>query len=328
MADLSTVYMGLKLKSPVILGSCSLSKHLDNIKEAEDAGAGALVVKSLFEEQLQFESEKLQAELEHYDEMIAESVTFHPDMEHGGASEHVMWLEKTCRAVDMPIIASVNAVSPGKWSDYAVQLEKAGVQALELNLYGVVTDARVDGNQVLKAMVETFRDVKSKVKIPVAAKLSPYFASPAHAAKALDDAGADALVLFNRFAHPDIDIGEERIRHDMVFSSPEEMGHPLRWTGILFDQINADICGSTGIHDANSIVKMLLAGANAVQVVSAVMKNGIDYIEALNQGVAEWMEAKNYSSIADFQGKISRAQQEDVYAFERAQYIKVLLGFD
>lgn len=328
MQKLATSYMGIAMNSPVMVGSCSLSKKIDNIKAAEDAGAGALVIKSLFEEQLQMEAMQLEDELEKYQDMIVESLTFHPPMEHGGPSEHLMWVEKARKAVSMPLIASLNAVSPGTWSDFAVQLERTGVDGLELNLYSVVTDPQVSGQDVLQAMIATLSDVKSKVKIPVAVKLSPYFASPAYVISALESAGADAVVLFNRFSQPNIDINAETLNHEMVYSAPEELLHTLRWIGLLHGGVQLDLCANTGIHTAQDAVKLLLAGADSLQVVSALMIHGIEYIRTLNRGILDWMDAKGYQSIDDFRGNVAGLRARDPYAFERSQYIKLLLGFD
>lgn len=328
MADLSTEYMGLKMNSPIIVGSYSLSKQIDNIKAAEDAGAGALVIKSLFEEQLQMEAFQLDQEMSRYENMISEALSFHPDMDHGGAVEHLHWMEETRKAVKMPIIASLNAISPGQWSEYAVKLEEAGADALELNLFGVITDKEVTSREVLKSMVASVKRVVNQTNIPIAVKMSPYFASPAFAAAAFDEAGADALVLFNRFAQPDIDIESEELKFSMVLSQAGEIGNILRWTGLLYGKLSADLCASTGIHDWQGVVKALLAGADAVQVVSCLMKHGIPYLKTLNEGLDKWMDNKGYANISEFRGKASHALGDNPYAYERAQYIKVLLGFD
>ena len=328
MPDLSTTYMGMRLSSPVIVGACALSKRVDNIKAAEDAGAGALVIKSLFEEQLQSEALQLDAALAEYENMIAESIRFHPSLEHGGTAEHLMWMERARKAVKMPLIASLNAVSPGAWSDFAAQLAGAGADALELNFYSVITNANITDAGVLKAFVDTLADVKAKVKIPVAVKMSPYFAAPLNAAMALCQAGADGLVLFNRFAQPDIDIDLEKLSLNMSLSSKSELGHTLRWTGLMSGKVSADLCANTGIYDAEDGIKTLLAGANAFQTVSVLIAKGLPFIRRINEGISGWMSRKGYNSIADFRGKVSEAKVSDPFAFERAQYIKALLGFD
>ena len=328
MPNLSTTYMGLKLTSPVIVGSCSLSKRVVAIQAAEAAGAGALVIKSLFEEQIQLESVKLDAELNNYAEMIGEALSFHPKFEHGGPSEHLLWVEKARKAVKMPLIASLNAISTGEWTRYAVQLENTGVDALELNLFSVITDPGLSGHDVMKAMLSIVHEIRSRVRIPISIKMSPYFAAPLYAAAEFEKAGANALVLFNRLAQPDIDIHSEKLSTGMVLSAHEEIGHSLRWIGLMHGIAKTDLCAATGIHTSDCLIKALLAGASAVQVVSTLYMHGVKHISTLNQGLTEWMNVKGYRSIGDFQGKVSRQRTTDPYAFERAQYVKALLGFD
>ena len=328
MPDLATMYMGLKLNSPVIVGACSLSKRTDKIKAAQDAGAGALVIKSLFEEQIQMEAVRLAESLAEYENMIVESLSFHPRIEHGGPQEFLSWIEKTRREVSMPLIASLNAVSPGAWTEFAIELENTGIDALELNLYAVITDPRVGESQVLDSMLETVRSVKSKVKIPVSVKLSPYFASPGFAIQSFDETGIEGLVFFNRFAQPNVNVKEARLYVDMSMSDKNEQGHTLRWIGLMHGKTRASLCASTGIHDADDVLKMLLAGADAVQVVSAIYLHGLNYIHTINDGISSWMKEKGYISISEFKGKLSKSSQPDPFAFERAQYIKALLGFD
>lgn len=327
MANLSTVYMGIKLKSPFIVGACSLTSDMDSIRQAEDAGAGAIVIKSLFEEQIHAEAEQLDESLAAYNNMIAEAVTFHPDYEHAGPVEHLQWIEKARSAVSLPLIASLNAVSPGKWTEYAQKLVDAGADALELNLYGIITDTEVSGQEALKAMTTTAAEVKAKSSVPVAVKLTPYLLSPGYAASALDRAGIDGLVLFNRFARFDIDPVTESVRYHMAMTASRDMEHSLRWISLLNERIDADLCGSSGIHTVEDTVKMLLAGAGSVQVVSALYQRGLKYISELNNGLKDWMDKKQYDTLQDFQGKVSRSRAGNPFAFERHQYIKALLGF-
>ena len=327
MANLSTVYMGIKLKSPFIVGACSLTSDMDSIRQAEDAGAGAIVIKSLFEEQIQAEARRLDESLAAYDNMIAEAVTFHPDYEHAGPSEHLQWIEKTRNAVSIPLIASLNAISPGKWTDYAQKLVDAGADALELNLYGIITDTGVSGHEALKAMTATAAEVKSKVSVPVSVKLTPYLLSPGYAAATLDRAGIDGLVLFNRFARFDIDPVTESVRYHMTMTASRDMEHSLRWISLLNERIDADLCGSSGVHTVEDAIKMILAGAGSVQIVSALYQRGMKYISELNSGLKGWMDKKQYDTLQDFQGKVSRSRSGNPFAFERHQYIKALLGF-
>ncbi len=327
MANLSTVYMGMRLKSPIIVGACSLTSDLESIRKAEEAGAGAVVIKSLFEEQIEAEATRLEESLQAYSNMIAEALTFHADYDHAGPAEHLLWVEKARKAVSIPIIASLNAVSPGKWTDYARNLVDAGADALELNLFGIITDAKVSDDTAIRAMVSITEAVKERVKIPVSVKLTPFILSPPYAAAALDQAGIDGLVLFNRFARFDIDPITETVRYAMAMSASRDLEHSLRWISIVQDRISADLCGSSGVHTSEDAVKLILAGASAVQVVSAVYQKGMPYIRELNDGLEKWMIAKNYSSIQDFQGKVSRSRTGNPYAFERHQYIKATMGF-
>ena len=327
MANLSTVYMGIKLKSPFIVGACSLTSDMDSIRQAEDAGAGAIVIKSLFEEQIQAEAVKLEESLSAYEDMIAEAVTFHPEYDHAGPDEHLHWIEKTRSAVSMPLIASLNAVSPGKWTDYAQNLVDAGADALELNLYGIVTDPRVSADDTVRAMAATAAEVKSKVSVPVAVKLTPYLLAPGHTAAQLDNAGIDGLVIFNRFARFDIDPVSETVRYHMAMTASRDLEHSLRWISLLHDKIDADLCGSSGLHTVEDAAKMILGGAGSVQVVSALYQRGMNYLKELNSGLSEWMDKKGYDSIQAFQGKVSRARSENPFKFERHQYIKALMGF-
>lgn len=326
MANLNTTYMGIRLKSPFIVGACSLSSDIDTIRQAEEAGAGAVVIKSLFEEQIQAEAARLDESLQAYSDMIAEALTFHAGYDHAGPAEHLLWIEKTRKQVKIPLIASLNAISPGNWIDYARKLADAGADALELNLYGIVTDPKVSSDMAVQAMAAIARSVKEKVSIPVAVKLTPFLISPFHAASVLDRTGIDGLVLFNRFARFDIDPATETVRYSMAMSASRDLEHSLRWISILQDRVSADLCGSSGVHTSEDAVKLILAGANAVQVVSAVYQRGMQYIRELNDGLDKWMTEKNYASLPDFQGKVSRSRTANPFAFERHQYIKATLG--
>ncbi|MBN1295486.1 dihydroorotate dehydrogenase-like protein [bacterium] len=326
MANLSTVYMGMKLKSPFIVGSCSLTSDMDSLRKAETAGAGAVVIKSLFEEQLQAEAVRLENALSAYENMIAEALSFHPAYAHAGPSEHLHWIEKARKELSIPIIASLNAVSPGRWTDYATQLVDAGADALELNFFGIITDPQVSGQDALRAMIATAREIKTKVTVPVAVKLTPFILSPGYVVAGLDATGVDGLVLFNRFARFDIDIATESVRYQMALTSSRDMEHSLRWVSLLHDRTQADICGSSGIHTLDDVIKMILAGAGSVQLVSALYQHGMNYLSDLHTGLDEWMNRKGYDSIQDFQGRVSRSRSGQPFVFERHQYIKALLG--
>jgi dihydroorotate dehydrogenase (fumarate) len=326
MTDISSIYMGIKLKSPFIVGASSLTSDLPTIKKAEAAGAGAIVIKSLFEEQIQAEASRLEESLQAYSNMIAEAVTFHADYDHAGPTEHLRWIEKTRKEINIPLIASLNAISPGSWTEYASNLADAGADAIELNLYGIVTDANVSDDMSVQAMKSIAEAVKRRVSIPVSVKLTPWLLSPGYAAKTLDQTGIDGIVLFNRFARFDIDPTSESVRYSMAVTASRDLEHSLRWTSLLQDHLNADLCGSSGIHTAEDAVKMILAGASAVQTVSALYQKGIHYIHDLNLELSNWMKQKNYKHLSDFQGNVSKSKSMTPYTFERHQYIKATLG--
>lgn len=325
MADLSTTYMGIPLSSPVVVAACSLSGKVDNIRHAEQAGAGALVIKSLFEEQIQWEASNLEEAENVGAERFAESLTYFPPIEHAGSREHLMWVEKTRKVVTMPLLGSLNAISRSNWVGYARQLQDTGVDGLELNVYGVQTDMLQTADDVEKSLYETVDNVLAEVTIPVAVKLSPFYTSVVNVASELDRRGAKGLVLFNRFLQPDIDVENETLRNSMTWSRPEEMRLPLRYIALLYGRIKADLAASSGVHTAEAVVKQLLAGATIVQVASALYLHNIDYIKTLNDGLAGWMDQKGYKKSADFRGKLSQRDVKDLFAFERAQYVDLLL---
>ena len=328
MAELKTSFMGIELSSPVVVGACSISKMVDSIKKAEDAGAGALVIKSLFQEQIELETQELDEALDVESEQFAEALTYFPKMESSGPREHVMWVEKTRKAVQFPIFGSLNATSMGKWVEYAKQLESAGVNGLELNLYSVETDLARNADGIEKRALDVVAGVKSEVKIPVAVKLSPWYTSVANFAHRVVDAGADGLVLFNRFYQPDIDPEEEAIRVDLDLSRPEDTRLPLRWIAILSGAIQVDLAATTGVHSGRDVIKHLLAGAKVAQCVSTLYKDGTDHVTRMNREMSDWMDARGYKSVEDFRGKLNQAQVSDPSAYERSQYIRLLFSHD
>jgi dihydroorotate dehydrogenase (fumarate) len=328
MADLSTTYMGLKLASPLVVGACSLSKYVDRIKAAEDNGAGALVIKSLFEEQIELERTELEEALNVGADYFQEAQSYFPDLEHAGPDQHLYWIEKARKAVSMPLIASLNAAHSGTWLDWAKQLEETGIDGIELNVFSLGNRAECDSNSLEAEILAIVEAVADKVQLPVSVKLSPYITGVAHLAEKLDKLGVRGLVLFNRFFLPDIDTATEKVIQKLVFSTQAEGLVALRWIGLLHGRLLADLAASTGVFDADDAIKMVLAGARAVQVASTLYKHGVDHLRVMNDGLAAWMDAKGYQTIEDFRGKLSRQKMADPYAFERAQYIKLLLGFD
>jgi dihydroorotate dehydrogenase (fumarate) len=326
MAGLETIYMGIPLQTPLIVAASSISSKIDRIKTAEQAGAGALVIRSLFEEQIMFDALKMEDDLAVGSESFSEALTYFPQLQHGEADEHLMWIEKTRAEVKMPLIASLNATSPGAWTRYAKQLESTGVDGLEINVYAVASDPDQNGADIEGALYQIVEAIKGEVKIPVAVKLSPFYTSTANVATELDTRGVEALVLFNRFLQPDIDIETETLKNEMVFSTPEEMKLPLRWIALLYGRIKADLALSTGVHSGLDAAKVLLAGATVVQTASALLKNGIPYLSTMLRELEGWMDERGYDNLESFRGKLSQREVDDPFIFERAQYIKLLMS--
>jgi dihydroorotate dehydrogenase (fumarate) len=324
MANLNTTYMGIQLESPLVVAASSISNYIDRIEMAEKAGAGALVIRSLFEEQIMFDALQLEESLSVGSESFAEALSYFPDIKHGEADEHLMWIEKTRKSVKMPLIGSLNAVSPGAWLKYAKQLEGTGIDALELNVYAVATNPNKTSSEIEKNLYEIIKMVKAEVDIPVAVKLSSFYTSPLNVARELSEQGVEALVLFNRFLQPDIDPLSESLKNEMVFSTSEEIKVPLRHIALLYGRVNSDLAITTGVHNGLDAVKAILAGACVVQTASALLKNGIPYLSTMLREIEAWMDEKDYHKLDDFRGKLSQHEVEDPFTFERAQYVKLL----
>lgn len=324
MADLKTNYMGIALQSPLVVAASPISSMIDRVKAAEQAGAGALVIRSLFEEQIQFESLHLEETLAVGSESHAEALSYFPSLRHGQAKEHLYWIEKTRAAVRMPLIASLNAISPGAWAGYARQVEATGVDGLELNIYRVSADPATPGSEIERQLLEIVEAVRAEVRLPLAVKLSPFYTSLAHVAAELDRRGVQALVLFNRFLQPDIDPHKEELLSEMVLSAPAELRLPLRWIALLYGRVRVDLALSTGVHSGLDAAKALLAGAAVVQTASALLQQGIPYLSTMLRELEAWMGEHGYHSLADFRGKLSQRQAVDPTVLERAQYIKLL----
>lgn len=328
--DLSTTYMGLKLAGPVVPSASPLTHKLDAVKRLEEAGAAAITLHSLFEEQVRFDAEELSYFLEVGTYSFPEALTYHPEMAteyHVGPEEYLNHLARVKDAIDVPVIASLNGSSPGGWVDYARRLQQAGADAIEVNLYFVAADPAVDGTQVEQSYVEILKAVKGSVAVPVAMKLGPYFSSMANMAARLDEAGADALVLFNRFYQPVIDPDNLEVRTDLVLSSPEDSRLPLRWAALLYGKVKASLAVSGGIHDARGVVQALMAGASVANVCAAILKDGPEKIAEMLKGLGEWMETHEYESVAGLRGVLSQKSSPDPQAFERANYMKTLGSF-
>lgn len=326
MIDLSTTYLGLPLRSPLVCSSSPLSESLDAVRTMEDNGAGAVVMHSLFEEQLEIQSLDLHRFLEEGTESFAEATSYLPDMTQYnlGADGYLEHLRRLRKAVEMPIIASLNGTTPGGWVSFARQLEEAGASALELNIYYLPTDPNLTGTDVENRYLELVRSVSAELKIPVAVKIGPFFSSPANMAKRLDEAGAKGLVLFNRFYQPDFDLENLEVTPTLHLSQPWELLMRLHWTAIIFGRIKADLAITGGIHTGRDVLKCMMAGARVAMVTSVLLKHGVEYLDILRNDMIQWMEEHEYTSIEQMQGSMSLISVGDPSAFERANYMKVL----
>jgi dihydroorotate dehydrogenase (fumarate) len=325
MINLKTSYMGIELRNPLIAGASSLSLNIESLKAIEAAGAGAVVFKSLFEEQIQLEALELENELEEYNERHAEMVKLFPTLKHAGPADHLAKLRKAKDTLGIPVIASLNAMHPDTWVDYATEIEQTGVDALELNFYTTPKNFEVEGKTIIQSQVDTLKSVIEKVTIPVSVKLSPFYTNPLEVVRHFDQTGVQGFVLFNRLFEPDIDIEKEELVQSIVPSSEDDLRLPLRFTGLLYGHIAADICASTGVMTGADAVKLLFAGATAFQVVSTLYINGINHISNILSSIEEWMNRKGYSSLDEFRGKLAKKNLHDPFAYLRAQYVDILL---
>lgn len=329
MNNLSTTYLGLKLKSPIVVSASPLSKELANIRKMEDAGAAAVVLHSLFEEQINLESNELDQFLAQGSDVSPEAGNMFPDMGQYniGPEAYLEHIRKAKEAVKIPVIASLNGMTNGGWIRYAKLMEEAGADALELNIYYMPTDPSVTGTQIEEMTCELVANVNSSVRIPLAVKLSPYYSSIANVAKHLDMSGADALVLFNRFYQPDFDLDNLEVVPTLMLSRSNEIKLRLHWAAILFGKIKADVAVTGGVHTADDVVKSMMAGAKVAMTTSALLEHGIDYLKTLTADLAKWLEEHEYESIQQMQGSMSQKKVAHPAAFERANYMKVLSSY-
>ncbi|NET38685.1 MAG: dihydroorotate dehydrogenase-like protein [Cyanothece sp. SIO1E1] len=329
--DLTTNYMGLKLRSPLIVGACApLTEELHNLRQIEDAGAAAVVLHSLFEEQLREDRFELHHHLTYGSESFAEALTYfpEPDIFHIGPETYLEHIRRAKESLRIPIIASLNGVTLGGWTDYARQIEQAGADALELNVYSVPTDMTMTGAAVEQNYIDIVRSVIAAVDLPVAIKLSPYFSNLVNMAKRLTDAGANALVLFNRFYQPDIDLDTLEVVPNVLLSTPQDIRLPLRWIAILYGCLPLDLAATSGIQKASDVLKMLMAGASVTMLVSVLLRHGIKHIRDIEWEMCQWMEAHEYESISQLQGSMSQISCPDPSAFERAQYMRAIQTYE
>jgi len=328
--DLSTKYLGLPLRTPLVASASPLSQEISGIRALEDAGASAVVLYSLFEEQLYQE----RVEFDHYlnagTESSPESVTYFPRSRefHVGPEGYLNHIRKAKEAVKIPIIASLNGTTLGGWARYAKLVEQAGADAIECNLYSMPTNTEIPGAEIEKNYADIIREVKISVQIPVAAKLSPFFSNPANVAKRLDQMGTDGLVLFNRFYQPDIDLEALEIKPNVLLSSPQELRLPLTWIGVLYGRIRASLAATSGAYGPEDVIKLLMVGADVTMLCSALLRNGIGHLRQVERGVRQWMESHEYESVQQLQGSMSQLRCPDPGAFERAQYMKAVKGLE
>jgi dihydroorotate dehydrogenase (fumarate) len=329
MTDLSTTYLGLKLKNPLVVSPSPLCEEIGNLRRMEDAGAAAVVLHSLFEEQITLESRELDRSLSAGTESFAESLTYFPDMTsyNLGPEGYLEHIRKAKAAVSIPIIGSLNGVSTGGWIDYAKKIEEAGADALELNIFHIPTDPEMEGGQVERMYCDLAVQVKASVRIPLAVKLSLYFSSMVNMARRLDQAGVDALVLFNRFYQPDFDLENLEVVPNLILSSSYEFLLRLHWVAIIYRHVRADLAVTGGVHTALDVLKAMMAGARVAMMTSALLKHGIEHLAKVRQDLAAWMEEHEYESIGQMQGSMSQQSVSDPAAFLRANYVRVLSSY-
>jgi dihydroorotate dehydrogenase (fumarate) len=325
MVNLKTTYLGLELKNPIIIGASNLVSDTNNMKAAEDAGAAAIVFKSLFEEQIQLENYLLDNQMGEYNDRNAEMVKLFPDLSHAGPQEHLHKLRKAKEAVSIPVIASLNAVYHESWIEYAKLIEDTGVDALELNFYSIPKDFTKDEKEILNEQLAVIKEIKKTLNIPVSVKLSPYYTSILKFVAELDKAGVDGVVLFNRMFQPDIDLEKEEHFSPFNLSSENDSLIALRFAGLLYGRVKANICSNSGIMNGKDVLKAVMAGADTVQIVSTLYKHKLSHISVILNEMTEWMKSKNYNSLKDFRGKLSEKNTKDPFVYKRAQYIDLLL---
>lgn len=329
MSDLSTTYLGLALKNPLVVSPSPLCEELDSLKRMEEAGAGAIVLHSLFEEQLQVESQDLDRFLSHGAESFAEALSYFPEKGQYklGPEEYLEHIRKAKAALSIPVVGSLNGVSTGGWISYAKKIQDAGADALELNVFYVPADPELSGAQVEQMYCDLVRDVKASVKIPVAVKLGPYFSAMASMAQRLDKAGAKGLVLFNRFYQPDFDLEKLEVTPNLNLSTSNDLRLRLTWVGILWGKVKADMAITGGVHTGPDVVKCMMAGAKVAMMTSALLKHGIPHLATVLKELTGWMEEKEYASIQQMQGSMSQKKVAQPAAFVRANYMKVLRSY-
>jgi dihydroorotate dehydrogenase (fumarate) len=328
--DLTTRYLGLKLRNPLIAGAGPLTGEIDNIRRLEDLGAAAVVLPSIFEEQIEYEQQVIERLIAAGIDSYGEALTYFPAQAAYAMNpgRGVALVRRAVEAVDIPIVASLNAVTDRGWIDYARQIEAAGASAIELNIYFIPSDPGLSPREVEQRYIDILKAVKRTVRLPLAIKIGPYFSAVGHMTRRLDQAGADGLVLFNRFYEPDIDLTRLALVSDLELSTPYEIRLPLLWIGVLSGRLKASLAASTGVDSADEVVKYLLAGADAVMTTSSLLRHGLGHIKELLNGIEAWLAARDLESLEPIRGRMSHRNIADPAAFERANYIKTLQGYE
>jgi len=321
--------MGMTLKSPLVVSASPLSKNLDGIKRIEDSGAAAMVMYSVFEEQIEHEQKELHYLTTVGTESFAESLSYFPEVEEFnlGPDQYLDLIRKAKESVEIPVIASINGKTHGGWTDFAKQMQQAGADGIELNIYNIPTSLTQSSQEIENNYIEILKSVKNAVNIPVALKVSPYFTNFAYMAKKFDEAGADSLVLFNRFYQPDINLDELEVEPHIILSNPTDLRLPMRWIAILKGRIFSDLAATSGIHYGEDVIKMLLVGSNVTMLCSTLLRYGVDYVKDIQDEVVEWMTEHEYESVMQLQGSMSQLNVADPSSYERAQYMKALNNY-
>ena len=318
--------MGIEIDNPIIIGASNLVTDLDKLKKAEELGAAAIVYKSLFEEEMQLEEFQLDEKLTEFNDMNAEMLTTHPKLHFARPDEHLLHLRKAKESISIPLIASLNAVNTDTWINYAKLIAETGVDAIELNFYHTLSEFKKEGNDIEEEQINIVKEIRKNTSIPLSVKLSPDYSNILNFIQKLDKAGVDGVVLFNSFYQPDIDINTEKHIKHYNFSNEGDYKKSLRLAGLLFENIRADVCSSLGVFSGSDVIKLILAGSSCVQVVSTLYKNGISQIDKIKKELVIWMESKNYNSLEEFRGKLSKNKLgNDPFVYKRAQYVDLLI---
>jgi len=330
MTNLSTRYLGLPLRSPIVVSSCSLTGGVNRIKKLEEVGAGAVVLNSLFEEQLLLEERQIHETLERTTDVNAEAVSYFEDIPFDtGPTQYLKLIEDARKAVSIPVIASINCVTPSAWPDFARRIESAGASALELNLYSVQTDLMKTGEAVEREYLDIVSAVRAATRLPLNVKIGSFLSSVPNFVAALAARGANGVSLFNRFYQPDLDIDGLEPKPRLTLSKPEDALLPVRWLGLLYGRVpNLELAATTGVHDGKTALKVIAAGAQVAMVCSTLYQNGVGHLSTMLREMEEWLDQKGYASVDDLRGVLSAKVSPNLKAFERAQYIKQLVGFE